>query len=173
MRYAADIDWNHDLGGIKNFLADEWILGQTEYHRKNAKRHHRQAKRYKYLRLSVIGLIVVVSILHARGVGHDAHDPDHAGSRFGQIPLWIALLTGALPAWGAMIHAVSTSDDHERLAERSGRMVPLLNGLAQRIRAARCREELQTYVTEAERLFDLESQEWAESLADRKPEVNG
>lgn len=175
MRYAADIDWNRDLGGIKNFLADEWILGQAEYHRKNAKRHHGQAKRYKYLRLSIIGLIVVVTILHATGVGHghDAHDSDHAGSRFAQIALWIALLTGVLPAWGAMIHALSTSDDHERLAERSGRMVPLLNGLAERIRAAGSRTELNTYVMEAERLFDLESQEWAESLADRRPEMNG
>ncbi len=179
MRYAGAIDWRAegDLQAVKEFLADEWILDQADYHRKSAERHHGQAKRYKYLRLSIIALIVVVSVMHATGVGHghedDTHDPHQAGALFGRIDLWIALLTGVLPAWGAMIHAVSTSDDHERLAERSSRMVPLLHGVAKRIGAAESREELQTYVMEAERLFDLESQEWAESLADRKPEVNG
>ena len=52
-------------------------------------------------------------------------------------------------------------------------MVRLLTSLAERLRAADSEQELASHVIEAERLFDLESQEWAESLADRKPEVNG
>lgn len=173
-RFATDIDWDRDLKGIKEFLADQWILGQARYHGKNARRHHRQAKKYTSLRLLVIVLIMLVSILHANGVGH-AHEGEshHSGSLLGRIDLWIAFFTAVLPAWGAMIHTLSTSEDHERLAERSRRMIPLLNGLAERTRAAGSQSELQACVFDAERLFDLESQEWAESLADRRPEVSG
>jgi hypothetical protein len=120
----------------------------------------------------MIGLIMLVAILHALGVGHDAHHHVE-GSPFARIDLWIAWATVVLPAWAAALHALASAEDHERLAKRSARMVPLLNGLADRIGRVTSRSELESCVDEAETLLDLENQEWSESLSERKPEFTG
>jgi hypothetical protein len=52
-------------------------------------------------------------------------------------------------------------------------MVPLLKSLAQRMREASSHSELADCVRQAEWLLDLENQEWAESLSERKPEFTG
>ena len=71
-RFAATIDWTRDLSGIKQFLAKEWIQRQADYHAENADRHDRKVSRNTICRLVMIGLIILVAIVHAFGIGHDA-----------------------------------------------------------------------------------------------------
>jgi hypothetical protein len=68
---------------------------------------------------------------------------------------------------------LSSLDDHKRLAERSTLMASLLRGLADRLEGVGGVSELHEAVTEAERILDLVSAEWAESLMDRRPEFSG
>lgn len=175
-RFASAIDWNtqQHFEGIRSFLVDDWIGGQIAYHNSNVRRLETKARKYERLHFLVIGAIVVFSVLHALGIGHH-HDAqhDHTGLLFARVDIWIALLTSVLPAWAAAVHALSTADDHERMAERSQRMTQLLRGLAERIKKADSRQQLEVCVREAEELFDLENQEWAESLSDRSPVVSG
>ena len=119
----------------------------------------------------LVGLIILTSLLHALGVGHQHHTA--TASPFSRIDLWIAWATVALPAWAAAIHALSTSEDFERLASRSNGMVSLLDTLAERMQHAGTRPELAACVRDAEALLDLESHEWSESLSERKPEFSG
>jgi hypothetical protein len=112
-----------------------------------------------------------VAALHAAGIGHGE---SHAGeSPFVRLDLWVSFATVALPAWAAAFHVMLSLDDHERLAERSAQMAQLLKGLAEELQHVESVEQLQAHVAEAERIMDLESAEWAESLGDRKPEFTG
>ena len=170
-RFAKAIDWSRDVSGMARFLANAWIEGQATYHEENDARHDRVATRHSRLRLGILAAIVVIAVLHALGVGHhESHGGEHLFSHF---DLWIAWATVSLPAWGAAVHALATAEDHERLSDRSERMVPLLRSIAGRMRTATTREQLATLVREAETLLDLENQEWAESLSERVPEVGG
>jgi hypothetical protein len=168
---AADINWSRDLHGIAGFLSEEWLRGQARFHRAAAARHHRQARRFARWRLLLVGLIILISVVHALGIGHQHHAS--AGNLLARIDLWIALATVALPAWAAALHALSTSEDDERLTSRSQHMAPLLDALADRMQRVDTQLELAACVREAEALLDLESHEWAESLSERKPEFSG
>ena len=121
------------------------------------------------LRLTMIGALALVASLHALGVGH-GHE---AGAALTRLDLWVAWATVALPAWAAAFHVMFSIDDHERLAERSALMASLLRGLADQMTDTESLEQLRDCVSEAERILDLESAEWAESLADRRPEFTG
>jgi hypothetical protein len=52
-------------------------------------------------------------------------------------------------------------------------MAPLLLGLADQIEHVDTPAALRECVSEVERVMDLESAEWAESLTDRRPEFTG
>lgn len=171
-RFAHAIDWPRDQQGIAAFLSDEWIERQAEYHARNAHRHEQLARRNAGCRLCMLVLIMLVAVLHALGVGHE-HDHHAEHAALARVDLWIGWATLVLPAWAAALHALSSTQDHERLAERSQRMRPLLKSVAQRLRNAQSPGELAAAVHAAEELFDLENQEWSESLAERKPEFSG
>lgn len=169
---APGIDWDEDTEKVAKYLAANWIDSQAEHHFKTAKRHHNHAGRFLLQRRILIGVIVAVALLHALGIGH-SHEPHGHVSVFFRFDLWVAFATVALPAWAAALHALSSMEDHERLAARSKRMAALLNDLAARVRSATSLSQLKKLVAEAEWLFDLETREWAESLSDRLPEFTG
>jgi hypothetical protein len=52
-------------------------------------------------------------------------------------------------------------------------MAPLLRGLADQVSRAPGLAPLQQHLAHVERILDLETGEWAESLVDRKPEFTG
>lgn len=170
-RFAASVDLDDAVvrRTVARFLREAWILDQAEYHQRHADTRRRIAERAKLLRLVMIGSLALVAALHAFGVGH-GHD---TGSPFVRIDLWLAFATVALPAWAAAIHVMVSLDDHERLAERSALMARLLRGVAAELGDVQSRRQLQDCVGEAERILDLESAEWAESLIDRRPEFTG
>jgi len=169
---APQVDWDQDTKQVAEYLADKWIGSQADYHTNAAARHHNHAKRFLMQRRILIGVIVAVALLHAFGIGH-SHEPHDHVSAFLRFDLWVAFATVALPAWAAALHALSSMEDHERLAARSKRMVGLLDDLAARVREADSLRQLKALVAEAEWLFDLETREWAESLSDRLPEFTG
>jgi hypothetical protein len=119
----------------------------------------------------MIAALTLVAALHAFGVGHT--EVEDGWPLLLRLDLWIAFATVALPAWAAAFHVMLSLDDHERLAERSALMAPLLHGLAEQLDRVESVAELRECVAEAERIMDLESREWAESLVDRKPEFTG
>jgi len=155
---------------VARFLRDAWILDQAEHHKESSERHGGFAKRNRRQRLIMIGVLALVALLHAIGFGHGSHE---AGSLLMRFDLMISLATVSLPAWAAAFHVISSLDDHERLAERSKEMAGLLRGLAREFTEATTLDELQAAVGKAERIMDLETAEWAESLVDRKPEFTG
>ena len=154
---------------VAAFLRDAWILAQAKYHERQAGAKHRVVSWTQRLRLTMIGALALVASLHALGVGH-GHE---AGAALTRLDLWVAWATVALPAWAAAFHVMFSIDDHERLAERSALMASLLRGLADQMTDTESLEQLRDCVSEAERILDLESAEWAESLADRRPEFTG
>lgn len=155
---------------VADFLRKAWILDQACYHQKHAMTRRRIVNWSQRLRLAMIGALTLAAALHALGVGHGADD---GASPFAQIHLWVAFATVALPAWAAAFHVMLSLDDHERLAERSSHMASLLIGLADELRVIESASHLRDCVSEAERILDLESAEWAESLIDRRPEFTG
>jgi hypothetical protein len=171
-RFASSLPLNAPevRRAIASFLKNAWILPQTEFHRQKAHSLERMARRSEVTRIAMIASLAVVAVLHGFGFGHGEH---HAESPWTRIDLWIGFATVALPAWAAAFHVASSLDDHERLAERSRHMVSLLTGLARRLDDADTVEELVQRGEEAERIMDLESAEWAESLVNRRPEFTG
>jgi hypothetical protein len=170
-RFAQEIDWTTDLTGIRRFLADHWLRAQLEYHVRNAHWQHRLARRNTVRRLMVVMLIFAAAVLHGLGVGHGHHSEEQ--SLLARADVWVGWATIVLPAWAAALHALSSTQDHERLASRSLHMAPMLERLAGRMQAASSLAELQQLVIETEALLDLETQEWAESISERRPEFTG
>jgi hypothetical protein len=170
--FASSLDLDDDdvRRVVSSFLKEAWIRDQAAYHEKHTKRRERIAARGKRLRLGMIGLLALVAIAHALGVGHEAVE---SASPFSRIDLWLAFLTVSLPAWAAGFHVLLSLDDHERFAERSSLMASLLNGLSDELAQIDSRSQLLQSVSEADRILDLESAEWAESLIDRRPEFTG
>lgn len=172
-RFAASLDLE-DAGqrrAVASFIRDGWIRDQAADHQRHADDRRRVVVWTRRLRLAGIVMLAIVAILHASGVGHGGA---HLGqSVFTRVDLWVALATVALPAWAAALHVMLSLDDHERLAERSALMASLLRGLAEQLEQADTLAHLRECVADAERILDLESREWAESLAGRKPEFTG
>jgi hypothetical protein len=156
-------------GAVVEFVKRAWILDQADYHERKAESRRVAIRRTQRLQLSIVGALVVIAGLHAVGVGH-GHESAASLTRIDQ---WIGFATVALPAWAAAVHVMSSLDDHKRLAERSTLMASLLRGLADRLEGVGGVSELHEAVTEAERILDLVSAEWAESLMDRRPEFTG
>jgi hypothetical protein len=154
---------------IVAFLKRAWVLDQAAYHHGQAERLKQAARSSKDIRFAMIVLLAGVALIHGVGFGHGVH----ATVSWDRIDLWIGVATVALPAWAAAFHVASSLDDHERLAERSAQMASLLDGLARQLDNADTVDELVQRVEEAERIMDLESAEWAESLMDRRPEFTG
>jgi hypothetical protein len=152
------------------FLKNAWVLNQARFHEQRAHTLERMATISMAIRLTMIALLAVVAVMHGRGWGHGDHQD---ASPWTRLDLWIGFATVALPAWAAAFHAASSLDDHERLADRSTQMASLLTGLGRRLDEADSVDELVQRVDEAERIMDLESAEWAESLIDRRPEFTG
>lgn len=170
---SACLDVRHAAhrAAVAAFLRRAWVDDQAAYHARNAVARRLIVKRFGRLRLALIVASIGVAAAHAFGIGHG--EAGAGGSRFAELDLWVAFATVALPAWAAAAHVRLTQDDHERLAERSDLMVPLLRGLGGQLEQVGTAEQLRACVAEAERLMDLESREWAESLVDRKPEFTG
>lgn len=171
-RFAKDLNLS-DAGhrrAVAKFLRDAWVCDQAVYHARHAARETRVVERSRQVRLGLIAAIALVAVLHALGTGHVAEDTPVSWHR---LDLWVAFATIALPAWTAAVHVMLSLDDHERLAERSAHMAPLLIELAGNLDGVQNAVQLEQCVGEAERILDLESAEWAESLADRKPEFTG
>jgi hypothetical protein len=154
---------------IVSFLKRAWVLHQAAYHAGQSEKLKRVATSSKRIRFAMIILLAGVALIHGTGFGHGLH----ATVSWDRIDLWIGAATVALPAWAAAFHVSSSLDDHERLAERSAQMASLLDGLARQLDDADTVDELVQRVEEAERIMDLESAEWAESLTDRRPEFTG
>ncbi len=170
--FASSLDLTNAVQrqAVVAFLREAWILAQAEYHERQAGAKHRVVSWTQRLRLTMIGALALVASLHALGVGHAVHE---GGAALTRLDLWVAWATVALPAWAAAFHVMFSLDDYERLAERSALMASLLRGLADQMADTESLEQLRDCVREAERILDLESAEWAESLVDRRPEFTG
>jgi hypothetical protein len=168
-KFAASLDLSNadQCNSVAKFLREAWILHQLRHHQERAQARHWIARRASIVRHGLILIIALVAAFHAIGVGHAAPDD---GSPFVRWDLWIAFATVALPAWAAASHVMSSLDDHERMAKRSTRMASLLDALAGQLKDVRTADQLNACVNEAERVLELESTEWAESLAGRRPE---
>ncbi len=167
---SLDLDNAGQRRAVATFLREAWVCDQAAYHARQAVEKTRVVEWSKRLRLAMIVALVLVAALHAVGAGHGSSD---GPSPFLRFDLWVACATVALPAWAAAFHVMLSLDDHERLAERSAHMAPLLRTLAGDLTRVENADQLLACVDEAERILDLESAEWAESLVDRKPEFTG
>jgi hypothetical protein len=117
----------------------------------------------------MIVLLTLVAILHGIGLGHGAHE----SAPWRRLDLWVGFLSVVLPAWTAAIHVRLSLDDHERLAERAKHMAEVLDSLGKELTHVETLDDLRATIAEAERVMELETMEWAESLGDRRPEFTG
>lgn len=168
---CLDLRDGHQREAVAAFINRAWIGVQADYHERRMARASQRVVRSRQLQLALMIGLVVVALLHAFGVGHGR---DHSEiSPFFRLDLWVAFATISLPAWAAAFHVMSSLDDHERQALTSSQMVPLLRALAQQVARAPGIPHLRQQLAEVERILDLETGEWAESLVDRKPEFTG
>jgi hypothetical protein len=154
---------------IVGFLQKAWILDQAAYHERQEAKLHDMARLSQGVRLVMLGLLALIAVLHGFEIGH----AEHKEVSWDRVDLWLGVATVALPAWAAAFHVATSLDDHERLAERSHHMHSRLTDLSDQLDGADTVEELVQRVEEAERIMDLESAEWAESLMARRPEFTG
>jgi hypothetical protein len=164
---ALSLDNPGQRTAVSRFLREVWVLPQAAHHERNAQRQRELSARGHHLRLLSFVLVLAVALAHALGVGHDAPASVTGVWRW---DLRLAFLTVVLPAWAGALHVMWTLDDHGRFADRSERMAKLLEGLADRFDTAQEADDVRARVEEAERILDLESADWAESLTDRRPE---
>jgi hypothetical protein len=171
-QFDGELDFDHPQhrAAVKKCIRDGWLRTASESHRASAVERRAALHRAGRIRLAMIVALMAVALLHGLGVGH--HGSDTAAS-LARVDLWIAFATIALPAWTAAFHVMLTLEDGERRADRSEQMATLLHGLADRLDTADSLAQFRECVAEAERIMDVESREWAESLVDRKPEFTG
>jgi hypothetical protein len=167
LRDVLDLDTTAHRQAVASFLQDAWVLPQVRHHRARADSRRRRANRADWRRLGLFAVAIIVAVLHALGVGH------HGAASvvvFRRVDLWLSFATVIFPAWAGAQHVILSLHDDERLADRSGRMADLLEGLARRFGSPASAEVLRRCVADVEQVMDLESAEWAESLTGRRPE---
>jgi hypothetical protein len=166
---SLDLEDTGQRTAVAAFLMDAWLRPQASYHYRNAERRRRLGALAGRIRLVAIIALTIVAALHAIGL----EGAVESNSLFERVDLWIAFATVALPAWAAASHLVMSLDGQERLAERSEQMAPLLEGLAKQIEGTPSLSLLRDCVIDAQRVMELETREWAESMVDRRPEFTG
>ena len=158
-------------GALGELIRQAWIEQQASYHTAAQQRSLAAARVSKRAALVTIAAILVIATAHALGLGHGAAAT--AATPFERLDLWIAFLTLLVPAWGAAFQVVDAIEDHPRMAERAGRMVALLRGLAEQLRDVQSAVALRQRVSDARRIIELESHEHAESMRGRHVGFHG
>jgi hypothetical protein len=132
------------------FARNQWVKGQTLYHRRTSKRCARRSHMMEYCGMGVFGLALLAAAVHllTHGILHGALEK---------------VLTGAallLPAVGASLDGIRSHRDYSRLARRSCNLDSVLSHLDTRFSLVRSQEELEARLREMEEIIALEGQEW-------------
>lgn len=146
---------------LKTFLTTAWIEEQRGFHRENADRNGRIAKGRHVLGICFFATTLLMAILHFLHVGHD--------SMAGHIISFLALV---LPVWGATLHALTSQQERERIAERSARMDRELGQIRLDMLRARTPDELRISAEEAAMLMKVETREWWVLLSFQEPRLH-
>jgi hypothetical protein len=141
---------------LQSFLIGGWLGNQLRFHAGNAVRKHAAAHRRHALGVGLFAATLVMAVLHMMGVGH----AEAAVPRIGRVDLWITFLALVLPVWAGAVHALTSQLELERIAERSRRMAPVLEGVVYRAERARTSDELARIADEAAELMTIENHEW-------------
>ncbi|MBI2477863.1 MAG: hypothetical protein HYV60_04225 [Planctomycetia bacterium] len=187
-----------EFNTLKQYLIEQWIAGQAEWHARNAVKKKHSAHLYHRLGIICFCATLVMATLHMFGVGHATQDGSHrivaqadhhlgsshaspddalqahqdndqiGGNRFADMSSWISFFAVILPAWGASIHAIASLLEYDRIAARSERMARVLERCAERARRATNSQALVKEIDAAEEIMAAENHEWVASLKFRE-----
>lgn len=150
-----------DTNAVKHFLTLAWIEDQHRYHKGNAVRKRKSAHNTYQLGIALFGITMIMAIMHYFEVGHSVK---HAGDI-------ITFLAIVLPAWGAAIFGIQHLLDHERIADRSGRMAFILARIKRSAEQAENDAAFAAAISRAQEIMDSENQEWRISLSYKELEL--
>ena len=121
----ADLNAAEYRAAVQRSLRDEWIAEQCAYHEANARRTATAERRLHRLALALFTAVVLASVVHLTHLAQAGEE--HGGSNW--LPIVLALVTVAGPAWAAATHAFIQQAELRRLHLRSAAMQRRLKGL--------------------------------------------
>lgn len=137
---------------VRDFIDQAWVAGQIEYHRKNAARCARMAKR-----LERWGTIMFLLALLAAALHIALPKPDHSTRA---VEGGLTFLAIVLPAAGAAMGGFRSHREFSRLAKRSRSMEQELRELQERLAEADSPESMRQVLHEVEETMLGETQDW-------------
>lgn len=152
-----------DSDAVFNFIAREYLEDQVRFYNKANLRHESRDKRFEIAGISLFGITMLASALHALGVGH--------GSAHDAVLLAPALLTVfaiVLPAFGGALATIQVQREYRKNALRYDAIARRLTVLIRRMRASQTPEAAREILKEAYALITSENQDWRVTLIVRQ-----
>ena len=142
-----------DLVRLRDYLCDQWLGAQIQYHEKSARRQGMWDGRLFAATGVLFALTAVAAFLHLLGWG------EHSGkaSEFGVV---LIVLSICVPAVGAALHGIRTQSEFRRHAQRYQRMAGLLRQLEADLSRAQSIEWIHEIAADAERVMRAENSDW-------------
>lgn len=146
-----------DLPALKRFLAAAWFADQRRYYKKTRRRHARRRRQLATVTVVAFGVTLAAALLRSLGVLGAASQGDPK-SRSGV--LLLVALTIILPTLAGTLRGIGAQQENVRNAERSGRVVPYLETVAQRLARAPDLAAAQADLRDAEEIIRSENHDW-------------
>lgn len=148
---------------IFNFIAGEYLEDQVQFYKKATLRHESRDKKLEIAGISLFGVTMLASALHALGVGHG---PVHEAVF--QLPAFLTVFAIVLPALGGALATIQVQREYRKNALRYDAIARRLTVLIRRMQASRTPEAAGETLKEAYALITSENQDWRVTLIVRQ-----
>ncbi|MCG7866521.1 MAG: hypothetical protein JAY74_09140 [Candidatus Thiodiazotropha taylori] len=168
------VDWHKNFSSIRDFVIDNWIYAQLNYHKKVAEKAKNNLKK-----MEIAGFIIVIAtlsfaVLHSLGVGHhtsfihiNAID-DRTNFTIGNLLTILALV---LPAISASLAAIESAKEYRKIELRSGAIANHLQIIIEDAKQIKSNNDLLILITNLEKLFMKEHEEWFSIVAYNRAKI--
>ena len=148
---------------IVTFIAGEYLEDQVRFYKKATLRHESKDKKLEIAGISLFGVTMLASALHALGVGHG---PAHEAVL--PVPAFLTVFAIVLPALGGALATIQVQREYRKNALRYDAIARRLTVLIRRMRASRTPEAAGEILKEAYALITSENQDWRVTLIVRQ-----
>jgi hypothetical protein len=154
-----------DFATKKDFVLNEWIIGQKDYYYDKSKKH---ATRDKYLNYTIMGLFLVTAI--CAGV-HAIENFVPVIEEIHFLPEILTFLVIFLPVLAAALAGIRIQHEYLRISKRYSQMAKYLNSVEHRIGKAEDEKKLVKILDGANKMMLREHQDWRAILSVRDTEL--
>ena len=139
---------------LKKTIIQRWISDQIRHHEHNAREYKKTSDRMKRACIAIFVIALVVPLIHI--VKHFT-DPIAVSSLFDKILILFAI---ALPAIGAAIEGIRTSNEYVRIEKRSANMVGVLTEIQTDLEEVNDVEGFERIMHYTDEITLRENQDW-------------